>query len=178
MTFTDREQPAIGDENVKPLPPLARRLALIGVVGTLVGLALAPVALAAPSPEVRDRVRQGVELGRVAAQGLLAPDEDQEKLTGLMRADAAVVAAAERRASREDKEFRGNGRALGRGHSAAVHEILAAGGSPSELPPHGQTVKVLAQAYEDVRADHPGRGQGRTKDKADGSEGDSTNSDG
>jgi hypothetical protein len=42
-----------------------------------------------------------------------------------------------------------------------VHAILAAGGSPSELAPHGEAVTELVQAYEAVKGeDHPGRGHG------------------
>jgi RNA polymerase sigma factor (sigma-70 family) len=70
-----------------------------------------------------------------------------------------------RPADREGTEFPGNGRALGRGHSDAVHAILAADGSPSELPPHSEAVSALASAYEKVKANHPGQGEGLEKEK-------------
>lgn len=157
-------------------PSLSRRLTLVGAVAAMVGTMLVPAALAAPPADVLERAREGMALGQGAAQDLAAPGIDDEKLTGLARAEAAIAAAAERKAERTDKEFPGKGRALGRGHSDAVHAILAEGGSPSDLPPHGQTVSAFARAYETLRADHPGRGEGLTKDKtardADGESGD------
>lgn len=43
--------------------------------------------------------------------------------------------------------------------------MLAAGGSPSDLAPHGEAVTLLAHAFDKVKADHPGQGQGLNKEK-------------
>ena len=100
-----------------------------------------------------------------AAEELENLSTTEEKATGLERAAQAIEAAVVRKVDREGIEFPGKGRALGRGHSAAVHAILAAGGSPSEIPSHGETVSALAEAFKLIKADHPGRGLGLTKEK-------------
>lgn len=75
------------------------------------------------------------------ARGL---DKDDEKLTGRERA-AAVIAAAIARGN-------GNGNAFGRGHAAEVLGILL-GEIPGELNTlnHGQTVRAMVQAYNELR---------------------------
>jgi hypothetical protein len=141
------------------------RIAVPILAASLLGVLLAPVAVAAPPAEVLERARQGVALGRAAVEDVRSASPGDDKATGLERATAAIDAAAARKAERTGQDFPGNGRALGRGHAAAVHEYLARGLSPSELLPHGDTVSSLARALEQLRGDHPGRGQGLDKER-------------
>lgn len=161
-----------------------KRLVIFGVswvlAVVLVGFA-APAALASPPEDVLERARQAVAEGQEAAKEFadVGADSDGQKAQGLERAGTAIEAAAARKAEREGTEFPGKGRALGRGHAAEVHAILAAGGSPSTLEPHGQAVSTLAKAFERVKAEHPGQGEGLTKEKPakgtdDSDEGEST----
>ena len=140
-----------------------QRVAALGMAWAVAFALAVPAALAAPPDHVLERARQAVEQGRWAAEDL--EQADSAKAKGLERAAEAIQAAASRKADREGKEFPGNGRAFGRGHSVAVHEMLAAGGSPSAVPPHGERVSGLAKAFERVKTDHPGRGEGPLKDK-------------
>jgi hypothetical protein len=143
-----------------------RRFSLLATA-TAVGVALVvPGALATPPEHVLERARQAVTEGKQVAEQLENGAADEERATGLDRAAEAIEAAAARKAERDGSDFPGNGRALGRGHSTDVHAILAAGGSPSDLPPHGKTVSTLAKAFETVKADHPGRGHGLAKEKS------------
>ena len=142
-----------------------RRVAALALAGAVVMALIAPAALATPPDHVLDRAREAVAEGRQAVEQIEEGPSTEEKATGLDRAAEAIEAAAARKADREATEFPGNGRALGRGHSAEVHAILAAGGSPSELPSHGETVSGMAKAFDKLKADHPGRGQGLTKEK-------------
>jgi hypothetical protein len=141
------------------------RMAVPALAAFLVGVLLAPVALAAPPAAMLERARQGVALGRAAVEDVQNASPREDKMSGLDRAAEAIAAAAERRAERTGQDLPGNGRALGRGHAAAVHEYLAQGLSPSDLPPHGETVSSLARALEQLRVDHPGRGQGLDKER-------------
>jgi hypothetical protein len=131
-----------------------------------------PAASATPSEDTLATARAAVTVGKEKAKGHSAEAPGQEnRARGLERAEAAIAAAAERKAARDGAAADGEkpGRGLGRGHAAEVHAILLAGGSPSELPSHGEMVSGLARAFDKVKADHPGRGQGPT-DK--GGEGD------
>ncbi len=140
---------------------------------------LAPAALATPGEDTLQRAREAVEIGREKAKGMAdeAPGQenrarglDKSRARGLDRAAEAIAAAAERKAARDEAKAEDDkpGRGLGRGHAAEVHAILLAGGSPSELPPHGETVRELAHAFEKVKADHPGLKLGHAKNgKAD-----------
>lgn len=138
------------------------RIALPALAAMLLGLLLTPVAAAAPPQDILEQARAGVARGRAAVNEAHA---DGEKAVGLERAAAAIEAAAQRKADRAGDEFPGNGRALGRGRSAAVHAYLADGLSPSDLPSHGEAVSALARALERLRTDHPGRGHGLDKEK-------------
>lgn len=130
-----------------------------------VALALAaPVAAADPSPETLATARAAAEHGQATARELAHGPKDPDKLVGLDRAAEALAKVAEKRleqaakhAEKAEADKPGNG--FGRGHAAAVHEVLAAGGSPSELAPHGESVVTLVKAYQEVKGeDHPGRG--------------------
>lgn len=132
-----------------------------------VAIALAaPVAAADPSPDTLATARAAAEHGQATAREMRQGPEDPDKLVGLDRAAEALAKVAERRLEQAAKHAEkatadkpGNG--FGRGHAAAVHEILAAGGSPSELAPHGESVVLLVKAYQAARGDdHPGRGHG------------------
>ncbi len=142
---------------------------LVATVATL--SVVVPAASAAQPDDVLQRAREAVEIGRTKAQGLAqeaqglaeeAPGQD-DRARGLDRAAEALEAAAARKAARAQATADGErpGRGLGRGHSAEVHAILLEGGSPSAMPPHGQTVSAMANAFETIKADHPGLGLGR-----------------
>lgn len=121
--------------------------------------ALAPVAAATPPDHVLERAREAVTIGQENAIIIgLAESSQENRAQGLERAGEALAAAAERLAAQGTHP--GIGHAYGKGHAADVHAILLAGGSPSDLPPHGETVRGLAAAFAEVRADHPGLGLG------------------
>ncbi len=138
---------------------------------------LAPAAGAAATvPEV-DLAMAALQDGVAGARSLAAAAAEPDgagKARGLERAAAALDAAAERKANREGKDAP-QGRARGRGHSAAVHAYLLEGRSPSELPSHGRQVSTLARAFEKFKGfekDRPGKGHGRDKARGDGPAGD------
>jgi hypothetical protein len=142
-------------------------------VASLFGMSvLAPAAVATPDETTLQRALEAVEIGKEKAKGMAVDAPGQEnRARGLERAAAAIAAAAERKAAREEATTAGDGpgRGLGRGHAADVHEILLGEGSPSDLPPHGETVRGLAHAFDTVKADHPGLKLGHSKNgKADG----------
>jgi len=112
--------------------------------------AVAAVAIGSALPALaRPDHATGIERAReVAAEGVenargLARGPNADKATGLERAGEAIAAALER--------GNGQGHAWGRGNSAAVHEMKANGGSPSELAGHGQAVREMVQAYNALR---------------------------
>lgn len=146
------------------------RFAAATVVALVATSLIAPAASAQPSDDKLERARSAVTIGQEKARGLAsehaaeAPGQ-KHRAQGLERAGAAIAAAAERRAARDAAKGDGEmpGRGLGRGHADEVHTILLAGGSPSELPSHRESVRTLAQAFKEVKANHPGQGQGRTE---------------
>ncbi len=149
------------------------RFAAATVVALVAVSLIAPAASAKPAEDKLEKARSAVAIGLEKAKGLAnehaaeAPGQEH-RAQGLARAEAAVTAAAERKAARDTAKGEGEkpGRGLGRGHAAevhAVHAILAAGGSPPVMPPHGASVRDLAQAYKTVKADHPGQGNGPTE---------------
>ncbi len=88
-----------------------------------------------------DRAREVAAEGFGAAKGLANnPNADA---TGRLRAAEAIAAAL----------GRGNGgNAYGRGHGAAVHEILAEGRSPAEIAgEHGEAVSGMIRAFNELR---------------------------
>lgn len=141
------------------------RTSRIAALGMTAALVLAPVVIARASDDqgLPDRVLQAaheavavsrglaVELAVVAAGGpgeTGVPAHAQGKpghATGLARAREAIGLAAGR--------GNGNGHAFGRGHAAEVHAQLLAGGSPSDLPSHGEKVRRLVAAFNSLKAD-------------------------
>ncbi len=89
-----------------------------------------------------DRAREVAAEGFHAAKGLANnPNADA---TGRQRAAEAIAAALGR--------GNGNGNAFGRGHSGAVHAILAEGGSPAQIAgDHGQAVLGMVRAFNELR---------------------------
>ena len=148
-------------------PHHTKRIATLGISWALAMALAAPAVFATPPESVLERARLAVAKGQQAANDLadVGGVGSEQKAKGLENASAAIEAAVARQADREGTEFPGNGRALGRGHSELVHQYLAAGGSPSELSSHSKAVSVLASAYEKLKADHPGQGEGLEKEK-------------
>ena len=115
---------------------------LFAVVALMVASALPALGQEAHATGL-DRARQ------VAAQGLgtangLANNPNADRTTGRARAAEAIAAALAR--------GNGNGNAFGRGRSVTVHDILALGGSPSEIAgEHGQAVSAMVHAYNELR---------------------------
>jgi len=144
-----------------------QRLATLGISWTLAMTLAVPAVLASPPAHALERARQAVAEGSESAKGLANADAkgQEQKAKGLERAGQALEAAAARRAERESGEFPGQGKALGRGHSDEVHRYLAGDGSPSDIDSHGAAVSTLAAAFDKVKADHPGRGEGLTKER-------------
>lgn len=112
-----------------------------GLVATVVAALLVATlpALAVERPTGLERALQVASSTLENATGG-APDHVVE---GRERAKAAIDAALAR--------GNGNGNAFGRGHAADVLAILAAGGSPSELSSHGEAVRDLVHAYNELR---------------------------
>ena len=145
------------------------RFAVVTVAALLGTSLIVPAAIAKPPADKLERARSAVTTGQEKAKGFAkghaeAPgQEDQAR--GLERAQKAIAAAADRKAARDTAkaEVDKPGLGLGRGHAAEVHAYLLGGYSPSELPPHGETVSGMAHAFDKVKADHPGRGNGPTE---------------
>ena len=144
------------------------RFAVVTVAALLGTALIAPAASAKPPADKLERARSAVTTGQENAKGLAkghteAPGQ-QDRARGLERAEEAIAAAAERKAAR-DKAKDGDkpGLGLGRGHAADVHKYLMADRSPSELSSHSEAVSGLARAFDKVKADHPGRGNGPTE---------------
>lgn len=144
----------------------SRRIAAMTLAAAVALAVAVPIASADPSPETLATARAAAEHGQNAAREFRQGPKDSDKAVGLERAAEALAKVAEKRmeqaakhAEKAEGEKPGNG--FGRGHAAEVHAILAAGGSPSELAPHGESVVALVKAYQQVKGeDHPGRGHG------------------
>ena len=156
------------------------RLAAAAVAGLVVVSLIAPAAVAKPKDDALERARSAVGIGQEKAKANAKQRADEapgqeHRAQGLERAEAAISKAAERKAARDAAKENGDkpGRGLGRGHADDVHDILLLGdGSPSELAAHGQSVQDLAHAYQKVKANHPGQGNGQTDKGDDDAEGD------
>ena len=130
-----------------------------------------PVAAAQSDSTALDRAREVASEAALNASSLFS-DDVPEKVTGRERAAQAIAAALERRG--DEGEDGGNGHGWGRGHSAAVHEILAAGGSPSEIAgEHGQAVREMVHAYNALKkqSKQVEKGEKGKKGKGGGDEG-------
>ncbi len=146
------------------------RFAVVTVAALLGTSLIVPAAIAKPPADKLERARSAVTTGQENAKGLAkghaeAPGQE-DRARGLERAEEAITDAAERKAERDTAKAEGDkpGRGLGRGHAAEVHAYLLGGEySPSELKSHGEKVSGLAQAFDKVKADHPGRGNGPTE---------------
>ena len=131
------------------------RLVVAVATAAIAVTTLAPLtAAAAPPDHVLERAREAVTIGVDKARGMSADAPGQvNRAKGLDRAAEAIAAAAERKAARSDGAGPGKGNAFGRGRSAEVAAVLLEGGSPSELPSHGQRVSALAKAFANLKAD-------------------------
>ena len=121
---------------------MIRAMKQLGVLFAAVALMVAS-ALPAFGQEARatglDRARQVASQAEGTANGL-ANNQNTVRTTGRARAAEAIAAAL----------GRGNGN--GNGNGAAVHGILANGGSPSEIAgEHGQAVSQMVHAYNELR---------------------------
>ncbi len=134
----------------------------IWTLATASMLALAVAAPVAAGPRPADAVERARDVAqhtaeKVRGKSASAPGrlkdkpaqrgaaEDDGKLRGRERAAAAIAAALAR--------GNGEGNAFGRGHALRVHEILLAGGSPSEIAgEHGAAVSALVKAYNAMKA--------------------------
>jgi hypothetical protein len=132
-----------------------KRLLPLLVIGAL---AIPAVAVAA-MPQLPDHAAETVAAAHAKATGAAqefasekARGLDPDKTTGLAR---AAQVSSSWRFTGADKPGNGNGKALGVGHSDAVHEALANGQSPSSLENHGEQVSAAAhemiQAYQTMK---------------------------
>jgi len=130
------------------------------VTGLLFTTLLIPTAALAQA-DVPERAAEAVAAGQAHAR---AEAKGENGTQGQENAAAALAMAAEKSngnaGGNGNGDGNGNGNAFGKGHAAEVHAILLAGGSPSDLPPHGQTVSALAKAYKEAKGDSGGDGPG------------------
>ncbi len=112
---------------------------LFAVVALMVASALPALGQEAHATGL-DRARQVAAQGLGTANGLA----NNQNTTGRARAAEAIAAALAR--------GNGNGNAFGRGRSVTIHDILALGGSPSEIAgEHGQAVSAMVHTYNELR---------------------------
>lgn len=146
------------------------------VVGAvmIVGLLAVPAMAGAVPSQLPEHAAEKVAVAHATAAESAsahaadkARGHDPDKTTGLAR---AAEVSNSWRFTGETKPGKGNGKGLGVGRAAAVHEALAKGESPSALPSHGQAVSAAAremrQAFDGMKAKregHPGRGKGLDK---------------
>ena len=124
--------------------PMKRLIVLFAALALMVAAALPAFGDEGHATGL-DRAREVAAQGVQTARGL-TNSQNVDRVTGRERAAAAIAAALER----------GNGNGYGRGHSAAVHAILAGGGSPSSIAgQHGQAVSEMVHAYNELRKQTP-----------------------
>lgn len=130
----------------------------IFITGALFTALLIPTAAVA-QPDLPEKATEAVAAGQAHAQ---AEAKGENGAQGRENAAAALAMAAEKSNGNAggNGNGNGNGNAFGKGHAAEVHAILLAGGSPSDLPPHGQTVSALAKAYNEAKGDSGADGPG------------------
>ena len=113
---------------------------LLAVVALFVASALPAFGQEAHATGL-DRAREVAAQGVGTANGLA---NNADRTTGRARAAEAIAAALGR--------GNANANANGRGRGAAIHNILANGGSPSEIAgEHGQAVSEMVHAYNELR---------------------------
>jgi len=155
-------------------PQSHRRLIVLAV--TLLVVGAAPIAAADEHVTGIDRAFEAASNAQAKAKERAAeaheagpgsgdtPDADavSEVPPGLQRANEAVSDAVDRKKGKDQDEDQGNNgnhnghengdsHGWGGGHSAKVHAALLAGGSPSELESHGQSVRAMVHAYNEMR---------------------------
>ena len=119
-----------------------KRIGAVLAVAAVVVVASRPVLAQPDHATGLERAREVGAKGVETARGLMEGPQAGEA-TGLERAAQAIAAALAR--------GNGNGHAWGRGHAEAVHEIKANGGSPSDLASHGEAVRGMVRAYNELR---------------------------
>ena len=126
------------------------------VTGLLFTALLIPTAALAQA-DLPEKAAEAVAAGQAHAQ---AEAKGENGAKGQENAATALAMAAEKSNGNAGGNGNGNGNAFGKGHAAEVHAILLAGGSPSDLPPHGQTVSALARAYNEAKGESGADGPG------------------
>ena len=115
---------------------------LFAVVALMVASALPALAQEVHATGL-DRAREVAAQGVGTAHGL-ANNPNADRTTGRVGAAEAIAAALGR--------GNGNGNAFGRGRGGAIHDILANGGSPSDISgEHGQAVSEMVRAFNELR---------------------------
>ena len=143
---------------------LKSRIVLVGALS----IALLVPSAAIAQPDLPAKAAAAVAAGQAHAQ---AEAKGENGAKGLEIATEALARAAEK--SNGKAGGNGNGNAFGKGRAAEVHAILLAGGSPSDLPSHGQAVSALAKAYKGAKGEGGnngnglGHGKGGNPDKGD-----------
>lgn len=131
------------------------------VLAGALGVALLIPSAAMGQAGLPEKAAQAVAAGQTHAR---AEAKGENGNRGLEQASEALDRAAER----SNGKAGGNGNAFGKGRAAEVHAILLAGGSPSDLPSHGEAVSALARAYGEAKgksatAGNNGKGLGHGK---------------
>ena len=133
-----------------------RKMLAVSVVAAMFAAVFATTAVAQEKATGLERAAQATMQGLEKSQGKSADapgqanradglDKQGDKLTGRERAVAAIAAAMAR--------GNGNGNAYGRGNSAWVHEMLAAGEIPGQIEEqnHGHAVRDMVHAFNELR---------------------------
>ena len=135
-----------------------KRMFAVAVAAAVFMALFAPAALADEHEKLTglERAAQATLQGLEKSQGKAADapgqvnrakglDKQGDKLTGRERAAEAIAAAMAR--------GNGNGNAYGRGNSAWVHEMLAAGEIPGQIKEqnHGHAVRDMVHAFNELR---------------------------
>ena len=127
-----------------------QRMAAAGVAAMMAFGGMSVAALGASSEGVLDQALEAVSIGQShASEMALAAAGQDNRARGLARAAEALAAAAEQKLARGGQN--NSGRGIGRGHADEVRAVLLGEGSPSDLAGHGESVRILAQAFETAR---------------------------
>ena len=132
-----------------------KRMFAVAVAAAVFTALFAPAAVADEDEKLTglERAAQATLQGLEKSQGKAADapgqanrakglDKQGDKLTGRERAAASIAAA-----------IAGNGNAYGRGNSAWVHKMLAAGEIPGQIKEqnHGHAVRDMVHAFNELR---------------------------